>query len=91
MLWPGGAARGCRPATVPARGICRSPIWNLAKRPLRGPDAVVLVADWPEFRELGQVWAGSLMKAPFVIDGRNSYDSEAWRAAGWEHKRLVRP
>lgn len=91
MLWSGGAARGCIPSTMPARDICRSPIRSLSKRPLRGADAVVLVAEWPEFRELGQVWAGSLMKAPFVIDGRNSYDSAAGRAASSEHKGLGRP
>ena len=58
---------------------------------LRGADAVVLVTEWPEFRELDPVWAAALVRAPLVIDGRNAYDSARWRAAGWVYKGLGRP
>ena len=58
---------------------------------LRGADAVVLVTEWPEFRELDPVWAAALVRAPLVIDGRNAYDSAQWRAAGWVYKGLGRP
>jgi UDPglucose 6-dehydrogenase len=58
---------------------------------LTDADVVVLVTEWPEFRTLDPVWAASLVRTPSVIDGRNSYDSAAWRAAGWTYKGLGRP
>ncbi|HYI34691.1 MAG TPA: UDP binding domain-containing protein, partial [Glaciibacter sp.] len=54
-------------------------------------DVVVLVTEWPEFRTLDPAWAASLVRRPSVIDGRNSYDSAAWRTAGWTYKGLGRP
>ncbi|MFC5931201.1 UDP-glucose/GDP-mannose dehydrogenase family protein [Cryobacterium melibiosiphilum] len=58
---------------------------------LRGADAVVHVTEWPEYRELDPVWAGALVRNRLVIDGRNSYDSTVWRAAGWEYKGMGKP
>ncbi|GEP26847.1 UDP-glucose 6-dehydrogenase [Cryobacterium levicorallinum] len=58
---------------------------------LRGADAVVLVTEWPEFRHLDPVWAGSLVKTKTVIDGRNALDPAVWRAAGWTYHGLGRP
>jgi UDPglucose 6-dehydrogenase len=51
----------------------------------------VHVTEWPEYRQLDPVWAASLVRVPTVIDGRNSYDSTAWRAAGWTYKGLGKP
>ena len=58
---------------------------------LRGADAVVLVTEWPEFRHLDPVWAGSLVATKTVIDGRNALDPAVWRAAGWTYNGLGRP
>jgi UDPglucose 6-dehydrogenase len=58
---------------------------------LRGADAVVLVTEWPEYREIDPVWAASLVRAPTIIDGRNTLDAAAWRAAGWTYLGLGRP
>jgi len=58
---------------------------------LRGADAVVLVTEWPEFREIDPVWAASLVRTPTIIDGRNTLDAAAWRAAGWTYLGLGRP
>ncbi|MBG6213252.1 MAG: UDP-glucose/GDP-mannose dehydrogenase family protein [Cryobacterium sp.] len=58
---------------------------------LRGADAVVLVTEWPEFRHLDPVWAGSLVRTKTVVDGRNALDPAAWRAAGWTYHGLGRP
>lgn len=57
---------------------------------LRGADVIVLVTEWPEFRHLDPVAVRSLVARPVVIDGRNSYDPVAWRAAGWEYHGLGR-
>ena len=51
-----------------------------AESALDGADAVVLVTEWPEFRELD--WAGDIrerMRNPLVVDGRNFLDDEALR------------
>ena len=58
---------------------------------LRDADAVVLVTEWPEFRHLDPAWVGELVKNKIVIDGRNSFDAAAWRAAGWTYHGLGRP
>jgi UDPglucose 6-dehydrogenase len=31
------------------------------------------------------------VKNPLVIDGRNTLDAAAWRAAGWTYQGLGRP
>ncbi|RXZ85920.1 UDP-glucose dehydrogenase family protein [Agromyces atrinae] len=57
---------------------------------LRDADLVVLVTEWPEFRGLDPVATGEIVAGKRVIDGRNSYDPAAWRAAGWEYRGLGR-
>ena len=59
---------------------------------LRGADAVLLVTEWDEYRrELSPEHAASLTRGRVVVDGRNSYDAEAWRAAGWTYLGMGRP
>jgi len=59
---------------------------------LRDADAVVLVTEWDVYRrELTPEHAGSLVRERVVIDGRNSYDAKAWRAAGWTYYGMGRP
>jgi UDPglucose 6-dehydrogenase len=56
-----------------------------------GADAVVLVTEWPEFRELD--WAGEVkrrLNSPVVIDGRNFLDREALIAAGFTYEGIGR-
>jgi UDPglucose 6-dehydrogenase len=58
---------------------------------LEGADAVVIVTEWREFRDLVPSHAHSLVNRPFVVDGRNCLDAAAWREAGWEYRGLGRP
>ena len=58
---------------------------------LRNADAVVLVTEWAEFKQIDPVWAASLVRVPIIIDGRNTLDAAAWRAAGWTYLGLGRP
>ncbi len=58
---------------------------------LAGADAVVLVTEWPEFRDLD--WAGEVkrrLKTPVVVDGRNFLDREALVAAGFTYEGVGR-
>jgi UDPglucose 6-dehydrogenase len=56
-----------------------------------GADAVVLVTEWPEFRELD--WAGEVkqrLNSPVVVDGRNFLDREALLEAGYTYEGVGR-
>ena len=58
---------------------------------LTGADAVVLVTEWKQFRELDPERARTLVKTPILIDGRNALNADAWRAAGWTYRGFGRP
>ena len=58
---------------------------------LDGADAVVLVTEWPEFRDLD--WAGEVkdrLRSPVVVDGRNFLDREALVEAGYTYEGVGR-
>ena len=61
-----------------------------AKEAAAGADIVVLITEWPEFRELDPVALGELVAGKRIIDGRNVLDPAAWRAAGWSFRGLGR-
>lgn len=48
-----------------------------------GCDALVLVTDWQQFRQLDYNKMATLMNNPVVIDGRNFLDREALQQAGF--------
>ena len=56
-----------------------------------GADVVVLVTEWDEYRYLDPVELAAQVAQRNVVDGRNSYDPAAWRAAGWSYRGLGRP
>lgn len=58
---------------------------------LKDADVVVLVTEWPEFRDLDPAAVAALTRGKTVIDGRNVLDPAAWRAAGWTYVGLGRP
>jgi UDPglucose 6-dehydrogenase len=56
-----------------------------------GADAVVLVTEWPEFRELD--WGGAVkekLNQPLVVDGRNFLDRELLVQAGYTYEGVGR-
>jgi UDPglucose 6-dehydrogenase len=58
---------------------------------LDGADAVVLVTEWPEFRELD--WEGEVkarLAKPLVVDGRNFLDRELLTRAGYTYEGVGR-
>lgn len=48
-------------------------------------DALVLVTEWSEFRELDLADLAQRMASPILVDGRNLYASEAAAAAGFDY------
>jgi UDPglucose 6-dehydrogenase len=57
---------------------------------VRGTDAVVLVTEWDEFRELDWAQIASVMQGNVVIDGRNALDPGAVVAAGLVYEGIGR-
>jgi UDPglucose 6-dehydrogenase len=58
---------------------------------VRDADAVMVLTEWGEYRELDPAALVGQVAQPVVIDGRNCLDSAAWRAAGWRYHALGRP
>ncbi len=54
-------------------------------------DAVLLLTEWKQYRELDPHTTKALVAAPRILDGRNVLDPAKWRAAGWTYKGLGRP
>jgi UDPglucose 6-dehydrogenase len=50
-----------------------------------GCDALVLVTDWQQFRDLDFVKMAKLMNSPIVIDGRNFLDRQQLEQAGFRY------
>jgi UDPglucose 6-dehydrogenase len=57
---------------------------------VKGADAVVLVTEWSEFKELDWQKAASDMSGTLVIDGRNALDADAINAAGLIYEGIGR-
>lgn len=49
----------------------------------RGADAVLLLTEWPEYREIDAALLREAMASPLVVDGRNFLDREALTRAGF--------
>ena len=56
-----------------------------AERLADGCDALVLVTDWQQFRNLDYVKMASLMNHPVLIDGRNFLDRAELIQAGFRY------
>jgi len=58
---------------------------------LPGVDAMALMTEWGEFRSPDFAAMSAAMKAPVVFDGRNVFDPEKMRAAGFTYYSIGRP
>jgi len=56
-----------------------------------GADAVLLLTEWPEFRDLDWRRVHGLMVRPLVLDGRNLLDPRTMRDLGFEYHSIGRP
>jgi UDPglucose 6-dehydrogenase len=55
-----------------------------------GAHAVLVLTEWDEFRKLDLSRLRAQMDVPVLLDGRNIYDPEAARAAGFEYLSVGR-
>ncbi len=56
----------------------------------QGADAIVVVTEWNEFRQLDLARLKESMKQPVVVDGRNIYDPSAMKALGFVYRGIGR-
>jgi UDPglucose 6-dehydrogenase len=88
----GAKVRGYDPVAMdvaarvaPNIGLASNP-YELAK----GADAIVVVTEWNEFKNLDLARVRDLMKQPVLIDGRNIYDPRAMRRLGFRYRGVGR-
>jgi len=58
---------------------------------LSGADAVVLLTEWNEFRNISTEKMAAAMKGRVMLDLRNVYDPDAMREAGFTYHSIGRP
>jgi len=56
----------------------------------QGVDAIVLVTEWNEFKQLDMDRIKVAMRTPILVDGRNIYDPEQMRAKGFTYRGMGR-
>jgi UDPglucose 6-dehydrogenase len=59
-------------------------------RVAEGVDALILVTEWNEFKQLDMGRVKSLMREPVLIDGRNIYDPERMTRMGFTYRGMGR-
>jgi UDPglucose 6-dehydrogenase len=62
-----------------------------ADEAITGADAIIVVTEWEEYKQLDPTVVFELSNGSLVIDGRNCLDPETWRGAGWEYRSMGRP
>jgi len=56
-----------------------------------GADALLVLTEWPEFREIDLKALSKKMVRPLMLDGRNLFDPAVVREAGFEYCSMGRP
>jgi UDPglucose 6-dehydrogenase len=88
----GAAVRACDPvSTEVARPLL--PAAELFDDPYamaQGCDALIVVTEWNEFKQLDLEKLKSLVKTPVIMDARNIYDPAAMRGMGFTYRGIGR-
>jgi UDPglucose 6-dehydrogenase len=72
-------------AILPALTTCDSP-YSAAQE----ADAVFLLTEWNEFKQLDMVRVRDLMSRPILLDGRNVYEPQQMRELGFIYRGMGR-
>ncbi len=88
----GAVVRGYDPVAMEvARGIL--PAVEMFKDPYSmadGCDALMVITEWNEFKQLDLEKLKGLLKAPVIYDGRNIYDPNVMKAQGFTYRAIGR-
>jgi UDPglucose 6-dehydrogenase len=55
-----------------------------------GADAILVLTEWQQFRELEPGDVETIVRQRNILDGRNCLDREKWRDAGWVYRGVGR-
>jgi UDPglucose 6-dehydrogenase len=61
---------------------------DTAREAMHDADAVVLLTEWDQFRELDPAAEITGVRSALIVDGRNVLPADRWRAAGWRFRAL---
>lgn len=70
---------------LPAVQMCRDPY-----EAATGCDAVIIVTEWNEFKQIDLEKLKSLLKTPIIMDARNLYDPARMREMGFTYRAIGR-
>jgi UDPglucose 6-dehydrogenase len=92
LLSKGAIVRAYDPAAVErARAIMPDIDYRRnAQGVARGADAIVIVTEWNEFKQLDMLKLKRLMRRPVIVDGRNLYDPAEMRRLGFVYRGIGR-
>src|SRR5438445_9162980 len=92
LLAAGAEVRAYDPAAIERSRVLMPEVEYLkdAYAVAAGADAVVLITEWNEFRQLDMARVKQLMRRPVIVDGRNIYDPEAMPGLALTHRGLGR-
>jgi UDPglucose 6-dehydrogenase len=65
--------------------LCKDP-YEVAQE----SDAVIVVTEWNEFKQLDLEKVKDLLKTPIIYDGRNIYDPQVMREMGFTYRAIGR-
>ncbi|MEJ8278237.1 UDP-glucose dehydrogenase family protein [Pseudonocardia spirodelae] len=88
----GANVRVTDPAAVPnvRRHWAQLDCVDTPEEAAEGADAVLLLTEWRQYKELDPATFGKVVRTRRVLDGRNALDRESWEAAGWTYRALGR-
>jgi len=92
LLQAGATVRAYDPVAMPnARQLLPEvTLLDNAYAVAEGADALILVTEWNEFKNLDLARIKKLMSTPILVDGRNIYDPDTVRAAGFKYRGIGR-
>ncbi|HET9870937.1 MAG TPA: UDP-glucose/GDP-mannose dehydrogenase family protein [bacterium] len=92
LLAQGARVRVYDPVAMPkARGLFpKARFCKDAYEAARGADAVLVLTDWNEFKQVDLGKLRSLVKRPILLDGRNMYDAREMAEKGFAYQGMGR-
>ena len=92
LLKKGAVVRAYDPAAIErARALMPDVEYRRnAQGVARGADALVIVTEWNEFKQLDLLRLKRLMRRPVIVDGRNLYDPDEMRRLGFVYRGIGR-
>ncbi|MGH2593945.1 MAG: UDP-glucose dehydrogenase family protein [Anaerolineae bacterium] len=93
LVEQGARVKGYDPVSMTAAGLLMPSDVKFVEDPYElaaDCDAIILVTEWNEFKQLDLDRIRQSMKTPVLIDGRNVYDPEKMRASGFTYRGMGR-